>query len=425
AATGLGGALAGLINPVSLGLTGALAGYGLTQFAGEELQGYKNMGSIRGGGAMQGMGYEMSIRAMAMDPFLTTEQSRQVIQSALSEGYTGQTFDTVTKFIASNIKEMNMSVNDSVKLLRTNVNEGGESIAGLASSLAVLKEASKTGATSLPELQASYASGTEAMIKGGGISGPQASQAMLTLNDVWKGDQTLKLKAGEIVSGLSTSPQGQMAAFTLSGTPLPPGALPGTLFERSGDGGRAATFGMLKRIAQMAQQGSGGDEANGAWLFQMYLQRIANIQLDRAEARKMYLDLISGRDPLAEGEKEAKKDVQNATKTQGRSFWESLGGTFQDFGKGAGRDIIEGGKALFKGSEAIFSGQDVPGAIDQFGKFWSGLNRVEKGGHYHSTIMDSIVAQYGPKGIEVLDENNKAMTLDQNNKGQMQALSEG
>ena len=425
AATGLGGALAGLINPVSLGLTGALAGYGLTQFAGEELQGYKNMGSIRGGGAMQGMGYEMSIRAMAMDPFLTTEQSRQVIQSALSEGYTGQTFDTVTKFIASNIKEMNMSVNDSVKLLRTNVNEGGESIAGLASSMALLKEASKTGATSLPELQASYASGTEAMIKGGGLSGPQASQAMLTLNNVWKDDQTLKLKAGEIVSGLSTSPQGQMAAMTLSGTPIPTGALPGTFFERMPDGGQAATFGMLKRIAQMAQQGSGGDEANGAWLFQMYLQRIANIQLDRAEARKMYLDLLSGKNPLEEGKQEAQKAAANATRPQWRSPLEIMGGTLYDVGK----QLTDIPRSEFNLATSILGGKGWDDVKRRFGDVKTALSGQDmvtgKGNARHIPMMDRIVDAYGPGGIEILDEKNRAIAFDQTNGAQLQGLSEG
>ena len=335
----------------------------------------------------------------------------------VTEGY------TVTH--NSNLKDMNLSVGDSVKLLRTNVNEGGQSIAGLASSMALLKEASKTGATSLPELQASYASGTEAMIRGGGLSGPQASQAMLTLNNVWKDDQTLKLKAGEIVSGLSTSPQGQMAAMTLSGTPIPAGALPGTLFERMPDGGQAATFGMLKRIAQMAQQGSRGDEANGANLFQMYMARFANVQLDRAEARKMYLDLLSGKNPLEEGKREAQKAVENATRPQWRSPLEVMGGTLYDVGK----QITDIPRSEFNLATSILGGKGWDDVKRRFGDVETALSGQDmvtgKGNARHIPMMDRIVDAYGTGGIEILDEKGRAIAFNQTNNAQLQALSQG
>ena len=424
AGLGMGG-LAKFAGPVGLGLSAALAGYGLTQYAGEELQNYKNMGSIRGGGAMQGMGYEMSIRAMAMDPFLTNEQSRQIIQSALSEGYTGQTFDTVTKFIASNLKDLNMSVGESVKLLRTNVNEGGESIAGLAANLATLKEAAKTGVTTMPELQATYGTASEALIKGAGVSGPQAGQAGLAAAEMFKDSLVLKGKGGDLVNQLATSPTGQMAAFTLSGTPVPRGALPGTLFERTGDGGMAATSGMLKRIAQMAQQGSGGDEANGAYLFQMYMARLVNVQLDRAQAAEWYHMLINGQDPVAEGQREAQKDTQNATKVQWRSPLDSAGGTLYDIGK----QLVDVPRSEFNLITSALGGKGWDDVKRRFGDVKNALSGQDiisgKGTAAHVPMMDRIIDAYGPGGIEILDENQKAIAFSGNNRAQLQALSEG
>ena len=40
-------------------------------------------------------------------------------------------------------------------------------------------------------------------------------------------------------------------------------------------------------------------------------------------------------------------------------------------------------------------------------------------------MMDRIIDAYGPGGIEILDENQKAIAFSGNNRAQLQALSEG
>lgn len=428
AAGGVNGAaaLSGLsrfAGPVGLGLTAAMAGYGLAQKGGEIVQGYANMGSVRGGGAMEGMGYEASIRAMAMNPFLTTEQSRQIIMGALTEGYSGQTFDSVTKFMASNLTDMNLSVSKSVELLRTNVNEGGQSIAGLASNLAVLKQASQTGAMSLPDTVANFESTSGALVKAG-VGGPQAAQAATVAGQMWNDSQVLKGKGGDLLAQMASSPGGQATAFALSGTPMPAGALPGTLFARTGDGGLSATNGMLKRFAQIAHNANPRDALNGAKMFQMLIGQ-TGMQLDFPQAQEMYLDLLSGKNPLEEGKQEAQQALKDATRPQWRSPLEIMGGTLYDVGK----QLTDIPRSEFNLATSILGGKGWDDVKRRFGDVKTALSGQDmvtgKGNARHIPMMDRIVDAYGPGGIEILDEKNRAIAFDQTNGAQLQGLSEG
>lgn len=83
-----------------------VAANNVVQNAGEMYQDYKNFGLMQGGGAAQGAGYEIQARMMAISPFITTEQSRRIIQMGLSQGYHGKEFETVTEMVAWNAKEM-------------------------------------------------------------------------------------------------------------------------------------------------------------------------------------------------------------------------------------------------------------------------------------------------------------------------------
>ena len=101
---GLGGAA----GPVAATLAAAGAGMWAFQEGGQMVEGYRQMGQARGGGLGEGLGYEMAIRSMALNPFLSTDQARKIVQQGLSEGYTGKEFDTATQFVAENLKSMNI-----------------------------------------------------------------------------------------------------------------------------------------------------------------------------------------------------------------------------------------------------------------------------------------------------------------------------
>lgn len=98
-----------------------------------------------GGGFSEGMGYEMSVRSMALNPFISTEQARKIVMSGVQNGFTGKELDTVTEFMAENLKSMNMSVEQSTKLLQTSVIQSGQSVQSLAQDLSVIKNMADSG----------------------------------------------------------------------------------------------------------------------------------------------------------------------------------------------------------------------------------------------------------------------------------------
>lgn len=143
-AAGAAGAVGSAIAPLAVGaaaLGAGVATYGLVQRGGQVVQSLKNVGNMYDQGISGGIEHEMQVRFMAMSPFLSTEQSRQVIMGAMSSGYSGgKTFDTVTKFMTDNLKDMSIGVNESMELMRTNVQRGGQSIESLSNQLYGLKE---------------------------------------------------------------------------------------------------------------------------------------------------------------------------------------------------------------------------------------------------------------------------------------------
>ena len=104
---GMAGMLGGLksfagtgLGAASLGVGAAVGGMALFQQGGQAVQGLRSMGQTRGGDFQEGLGYEMAIRSMALNPFISTDQARQIVSQGLSSGYTGKEFDTVTQFMA-------------------------------------------------------------------------------------------------------------------------------------------------------------------------------------------------------------------------------------------------------------------------------------------------------------------------------------
>lgn len=180
----------GALGAVGGGLAMGVAANAAYQATGEQMQAFRDMGSVQGGGITEGIQYESQIRTMALNPFLNTQQSREIIMSALSSGYTGKEFDTVTDFMASNLKDMQLSVAESTEILTKNVSEGGQSIQSLSDDLARLKTNVEGGVLSLEERQKLYQGATSELIDQG-ISGASASGMALTSLEVFEDDPQL------------------------------------------------------------------------------------------------------------------------------------------------------------------------------------------------------------------------------------------
>lgn len=198
----MGGRAMGALGAAGGAIAGGLALNAAVQAGGAQVQQYANMGSVQGGGVEQGISYEMGIRSMALNPFLTTEQSRQIVMSALSEGYTGEEFESVTDYMTDNLTKMNMSVAQSTEILRKNVDEGGQSIQQLGMDLAALKSSTAGGVMSLEERTQIYQQ-TSGNLVDKGIQGDQASQQALDALELFEDDRALSGTFAGIIGNLS------------------------------------------------------------------------------------------------------------------------------------------------------------------------------------------------------------------------------
>lgn len=183
---GAAGTVARGAGVAGLAVSAAMA----TQSVGQQYQQYKNLGLIRGGGAAEGLGYEMGIRTMALNPFLTTEQSRQIIMGALSQGYTGKEFDTVTDFMAENLRQLNVSAAESMKLIQQQGVQGGQSLTSLRNDLETMRGLSETGYLTYDQRR-EQATGLANQAVGMGASGEQGMNYGMLSTQLFANDQLM------------------------------------------------------------------------------------------------------------------------------------------------------------------------------------------------------------------------------------------
>jgi len=427
-----GGAMANIVKGagyVGAGMTAGLAAFGLTQHVGETLAAYGAQGTIRGGGIGAGISQEIAIRTMAMNPFLTNEQSRQIIQAALSEGYTGKSFDSVTQFIATNLRDMNIQVADSVELLRKNVNEGGQSIAELATSLSVIKGLSSQGARSLPELIAEFKHTSDAAISAG-VSGPQAAQAAMVMSQVWSDDMSLKGQMGSLYAATLQNPSAMTTLSVLAGHRPTPGALPGTEFARMPDAGRGVMVEGVRRLAQMAYQSGRGDMLNAARIFQILLSQHFPghpATTDLTLARKMLVELLNGENPLEQAEQQVNEQQERAVTPQSKGIFEGIGGMIGGILQTQWRGPVSSIRTL--GSmiaDATTSNWQGLGTYAE--KFTKGIEpglRHMNPFDMKMPVLQAIEDEFGSRGYEILDRQGNVVDFSKSSREQMEALARG
>lgn len=404
-ALGFGGGLGGVmkaLGPIGTGLGAAALGYGLFQRTGEAIQGARAMGSIRGGGVGEGLGYETSIRAMAANPFITNEQARQIVQQGLREGYTGREFDTITGFVAQNLKDMNMDISSSFELLRKNVNEGGQSLNGLNTNLRDLQELSKAGATSLPDLIKGFAATSAAGINAGmpGAQAAQMAMAAANVNNV----QGLQGTGQQLVQSM-LQPQNLPFLQYQGGLQVPPGVLPGALpFMVGGTDMVQASSNVIKGWAtQYWTQAGRPAEGTAAYynalvLWQMRLRAQGVPWANDAAQVKAYFHqyTIEGTDPFTQGIQDTQKQQQ---KLEYRAPTSRVSAAQRDSGPTVWDEL-----------------KKIPGLLGL------GSSQDEQVG-YHNAALDQVLAAYDDKGgITVLDESGKPIKFDRKNRDQVEKL---
>ena len=416
-----------------------------SQKIGEQYQQYKNQGMIRGGGAQEGMGYEMQIRTMAMNPFINTEQSRKVINTALSEGYTGKEFDTVTKFMSENLKDMNLSVADSVKLLNTNVNEGGQSISQLNTQLNTMKELAGGGYATLQDRQEIYAKVSGQAVEQG-ASGEQAGDFGTLAGEYLSDNKMLAGIGGDFASSLQSNPNAQRgirAEYEQTRGISPQDVVSTALAENGGDSTAVFKAGMegvqtafQQRFAPMyANAKSEGDRGRiNRQALNFFNQNGFNLGQNVQKAAELAAlalkgELVSGVDEAAseiKGVEEEVTDTKNSDFTaatglrDAKTNAKSLSGMLGTVGS-ALNDTVGVIGNLFTGNGLGDKGyEDTANRGRQASRDFENTDA-----RYKNTRIQGLVSQYGSDDITVEGGEGIGGDLDQNNKEQMEAIAKG
>lgn len=429
------GRVAAIAAPMAGALGVGLAGYGLVQGAGGIYQDYKNMGLVRGGGAAEGVGYEMSIRAMAMNPFISGDQARQIVQQGLRDGYTGKEFDTVTQMVATNLKDFNIQIADSFALVRKNVIEGGQSMLGLASDLGVLKGiAGQGGYRSMPALVQDYKATSDALVSAG-MSGTEAAQAALTGATMFSDNAILAGQGGPTMAAMM-SPQNMAMLKYQGGVDVPAGLMPTAMpYAMSNEALESGSMNVLKRYAMMTWQAVGKPQRGTPSYYNAVSRWGMRAQMmnmpwagEPQKVEEMFYQLISGKDPVGEATQKNQAEQKAQSQVQERSKASATAGSLVDAGSRVGGQIIDTLGQLGGTFADIFTNNDN---IDDRWKDWAGrlgdrfLADNGTGSQYKIPMLENVRKTYGNRGFEILDASGQVQKLDQYNKEQMERLSSG
>jgi hypothetical protein len=383
-----------------IGLGVAAKGLGKIQDAGEQIQQYRNLGAESGGGAVEGAGFEIQARMMALNPFITLDQSRSIMQSALKNGYTGKEFDTVTGFMADNLKEMNMSSSQSMQIFQSIVEKGHGSVKDLYATMDELKDLTRLDGNKMGQTQRNQQfADLVSQFSSTGASGQFASRLAMSGNEAFSDNQVLK-KAGSDAFGQGfASPTFAMMMATNAGIRglSDPEELAEAMEEKGVDGG-AAFDATMKKLAQNST--IKGNKRASVTQFHKMLNRMG-ITVERNQAKEMYEKYMAGESPYSTGAdiKEARSKADPGT--IGEQMDNTLGSIIKAplnvmsaIGQGFGGNF---GKAKDSLGAAERNFTDFTG---QMGKYFTSADDVktdidQRVSQNHATVAQAQAAQSG------------------------------
>lgn len=404
---GAAGALGKLMGVPGAGALGPLAallgGYNLAQFAGPRLQELRALGQMEGGGIKEGAGLELQSRIMAMSPFLTNDQSRSIIQNALSSGYKSgtQEYETVTKFMAENMKELGISARESMEMVKKHVIEGGLSPDAVKAGLALDKELSKKGFLSEQDRRAARNT-LQGSMEDMGVPGNVASRASAQATEMFSGNQILKGSVNDMLMAASDNPDAQATILTMAGIPLSTDF--GDWETQLAEGGGEAVWKALTVIAR----NSGGKRG----LFRNMVNQVFGTNITTRQADELLRQIRGGKNEAAAAQQrinEVAGQGGSATSVQDRSGGER-------FNAGVGEAFSVAGGTL---SDIVSLNFDN---IPQRFRAADFTNQSE-----HIPVLDQIVNSQGgdPNKIMVQDASGEWQKLQPKNSEQLKSLAGG
>ena len=370
-----------------------------------------SLGMESGGGLREGMGYQMAVQQMALNPMLTTQQSKQIVMTALSEGYTGKEFDTMTQFMADNMTEMNLSVNDSVKLLKSNVEQGGQSVKSLGTQLEALNATVGTGVSGRAEIQEAFVNVSQTGVDlgmGGSDAGRMGMVAANLFQDQRDGrNNILAGRGGDLMNALANSQSMQVRLGARHDIPY------WEVPDRLGSEGTYEKE-LLDMLAEEAKRPA--FESNPE-AFRIYLQQAYGLQMNRHQATQLREQLVEG-NILENAENQIKEAAQTGDKDLSSRIDESRENL-------AGNTRLEVG-ALGRGIATPFVWTFGGGskAVDDMWRGWhedrekvenyeSGVQSNVFGLHSGGSnpMLETLVRNYGTSNL-FLEEDGERVSLD-------------
>ena len=393
---GLGGAAkgAGVAGGIVAGLVGV---NNALQSAGEKYQGYKNIGLLQGGGAAEGIGAEIQAYTMAISPFINTEQSRQIVQQAMSEGYHGKQFDTVTQMVAENFGNFGKDITQTFNELRKQVIEGGQTFEGYKAQQTVMKNMAKESEfKSLPQIQQEVASLQGAAIDSGASSETSETFAELAVG-MYSDDQRMQGVATKIHESLAANnfdnPFVQEVMFYArkQGVSIPQNTRPWEFLDMVGaEAFTKYAWGCLRDIAKRYRSVGG---------FYDHLRAIG-VNINQNDAKDLYTNLMEGGRP-EDGLKESREKIANT------------------------RITSEKDQEYIRDQQKRLTGVS-PSEIDPDGaKGKRSKEDQENHDRYNSFNIDSLIDTFGRSGVEVIDSRGNVQDLDPQDEGMGEDLRSG
>jgi hypothetical protein len=392
----------GKFLPGGFGMAASAAGMGLAgfeaaQYLGPRIQNLKDAGLVQGGGAKEGLEQEVNARIMALSPFITNDQSRSIIQSALRDGYSGKEYETVTKFMADNIKDFAISVQDSRDMVKTLMVEGGATPGAIGATLEQQKMLSKGSYISFDERKkAMSGSGIVGRAADMGVSFDTASKTVGESLEMFGDSQVTKgLATGMDAAMLSDDLSTEAVLLNLAG--ITPSSDFSEWSEQLMSGGAETKQKIYRAIASMS---------SNPGYFRMLVKQFLGQDLTVPQARKLYQDIKSGKSLTAPGKNRIDSVTQGVSEqSSGERLNAGVGSAFSVLG-GTIADAVTGNwgniPGRFRGADFANQSENIP-------------------------ILDKIVEAQGgdPNKILVQDESGNWSKLQPKNSEQLQQLSAG
>ena len=425
-----GGISGGMVKGAGL-LGVAAGGFAAFQGAGNQYQDFRAQGLQRGGGAMEGLAFEMGVRTMAMNPFIDVEQSRRIMQTALNEGYTGREMETVTQFMTENLVQMNLTAQESAKILRENVQRGGQSLeaaqqdAQAAGLMAQNENAMRTSG----EFQETWQSSTATAIASG-AGGQQASQLGLAATGMFAEDPVLGDLSGQIVQGMANNPAMGMALGQASGYRGSPGGALAYILNQSGGDRRAMQVwaqqveGIARRLAPMLSNEHSKFAGLQAFMAQVRSTTGLNLS-DIAQAEALAGMAIRG-ELMTEVDRvfgERERTLSGGDVEQVGQF-EGMGRTAAALGHGAmyAWHGLAGGLASVFGSDE--SSDSITRMRDESYQRMRQNFQTSPIGSYGNARIDELMGRYGSGNIRV-QRNGEVEDINNLDEGQIRDIVSG